>query len=485
MSVEYTEIKQIISEKDILYTIKSCFIGDSSTIEDRKELMWNCFNNKQQKMPEDLSQNLALVLNIKGKIGRVTLENYDNFVNRNSSYFPFKNVTIAVVVFNSQDDSYKNIKNWHGEVSRYCGSYDILQTIIVGMFPDETYHQNLPENIQMAISSIPNSKFFYYYPSGTDEFRKVFFSTVVKIRELLFSDEKLNEIKSVKQKRTIVQKKIIAPQVTSTISSSMNRKLKLASRNEDELVILLKAIVLGDESVSNSCHRITQHILGLPEAIGDDIYEYPQHLIQKENMTIRLRMDVYNHNIPSGKSYTPYFNTLISIIVFRYDDKESFKNVVNWYQETQRYSNLQSNHYFIVGCQYNDTEQIIKDQDTENLLNYISKQKEIQFFKVTGSNWDDLTNKFFSFVDDVCRIEFSKEFLQQCAGLTKNAKHTLTLDNTQHTNDRNKQYRPFILDEENSNIERDEESGSLLGRERNEEPMEFEYSTDSCCCILF
>ncbi|EKE38687.1 hypothetical protein ENU1_157480 [Entamoeba nuttalli P19] len=126
----------------------------------------------------------------------------------------------------------------------------------------------------MAISSIPNSKFFYYYPSGTDEFRKVFFSTVVKIRELLFSDEKLNEIKSVKQKRTIVQKKIIAPQVTSTISSSMNRKLKLASRNEDELVILLKAIVLGDESVSNSCHRITQHILGLPEAIGDDIYEY-------------------------------------------------------------------------------------------------------------------------------------------------------------------------------------------------------------------
>ncbi|EKE38685.1 hypothetical protein ENU1_157460 [Entamoeba nuttalli P19] len=79
----------------------------------------------------------------------------------------------------------------------------------------------------------------------------------------------------------------------------------------------------------------------------------------------------------------------------------------------------------------------------------------------------------------------TNDYRQQCAGLTKNAKHTLTLDNTQHTNDRNKQYRPFILDEENSNIERDEESGSLLGRERNEEPMEFEYSTDSCCCILF
>ncbi|ELP94170.1 hypothetical protein EIN_185770 [Entamoeba invadens IP1] len=484
--MEYTLVSQILSEKDILYNIKTCFIGDPSTNDDRKALIWNCFKSDTSLPPEDMSQVLSMTLNIKDKIGRVTLQNYDNFVSRGASYFPFKGVSLAVVVFNSQDDSYKNVKNWYSEVNRYCGASESLQTLIIGIFPDNSYHDFIPDNIKKAIENIPRSTFFYFDANAGVHFRETFFRLIVNIRDSLFSDLKLVELEAKKERQAMAKKK--PKVVTSTnLSSALSRKMKLVTKNDAEFFVLIKCIALGDEGTSSSCHRVVQHILDLPEAVGDDIEDYvcvPQHMIQKDAVTIKLKIDVYNHSIPSGKSYTPYFNTLVGIIVFRHDDRESFKNVVNWYQETQRYSNLQSNHYFIVGCDYKETTPVITEEDVKNLIGYISKQKPIEYFRADGRNWEQLKERFFDLIDEVYTEEFTPEFLEQCSN-SNVVRNTIGQGQPPGLQQpQTQQYKPFVIDEETPITGvGDEEGGSLLGNHRHEE-MEYEAKSTCCCNVV-
>ncbi|KAL7721224.1 Ras family protein [Entamoeba marina] len=484
------EVNQIVEECDILYNIYTCFVGDPSNSDDRKTLLWNCYTQ--------------MTFKIQNRIGRIHLQNYDNFISRNSSYLPFKNVTLAVVVFDFQDESYKNIKNWHGEVQRFCGNPTNLQTLVVGVYQDDSYLNQVPEHIQNIINIIPNSTFYYYSPNTASGFRAAFLSKISEIRQLVYPDTKLDAALEKKQKlndrksriasqrqqsaqhakvSTRVSSRTTAPINNKRISTTTsNKKFNLVTRNKNNLFVQIKCITLGDPSISLSLHQVVQHTLNLPAALGEDLFEYPQQLVSKENGTIRLRMEVYNHSIPNGKSYTPYFNALVGIIIFHYDNKESFKNVVNWFQETQRYSNLPTMHYFVVGRESSENEPVVGDVDVDNLINYIGKQKEIEFFKCNDNNWDELVIAFYDFLDKVYNIEFPSEFLSQC----------LTALNIKQTNltrepinvERPHQHNAFVMDDENAIGDDADETGSLLGGRTKHEEMEYEDYSSGCCCTI-
>ena len=187
----------------------------------------------------------------------------------------------------------------------------------------------------------------------------------------------------------------------------------------------MRIMVAGDRTVNASCHRVIQGILELPETLGEDIYEYvcqdndafnvvhtqPQRVIQKPGCQLKLKMEAYNHTIPQGKSYTPFFNTLGTIIVFRFDDKQSFMDVINWLQEAKRYSNLQAMHFFIVGCNYRETTPVITDKEASEMAQHIISTEEAMYVKCDGTEWDTLRDRFGDFMQRIYDMEFPPSFL--------------------------------------------------------------------------
>ena len=102
-------------------------------------------------MLEEVTDLYSVIANLSGKVGRVNFVNYNNTLSRQSSYTPFRNVSLAIVVCNNEDkESIKNVKNWYGEVKRYCGNMSIIKPIIVGMFKDNTMRSKLSDEYSVC-----------------------------------------------------------------------------------------------------------------------------------------------------------------------------------------------------------------------------------------------------------------------------------------------------------------------------------------------
>lgn len=120
---------------------------------------------------------------------------------------------------------------------------------------------------------------------------------------------------------------------------------------------------------------------------------------------------MFNDDAHSEKSYSPFFNTIGSVIVFRFDIKQSFMNVINWYEESNRYSNLKKMYFFIIGYLPPDRPSVINEEEVNTLVEHISITDTVKYFMYNGTNTSELRTQFFDFVDEVYSNEFNATFM--------------------------------------------------------------------------
>ena len=216
-------------------------------------------------------------------------------------------------------------------------------------------------------------------------------------------------------------------------------------------------------------------------------------MIKKNGMFYKLRMDLYNYSIPPGKSYTPFFNTIMTVILFDYSNKESFRDVMNWHQESLRYSNLPTLHHFIIGI--DNGKQEISDDEVEGLLNHIdSSRQHLSFFKMQNEDYSEMKKSFYFFVNSVIDNEFNVETIRECLrsnevrhfdqivgedGRPVSAKETRknAIDFSSYENN--------VVIDDNAAHEFNNENDALITRDNYDEEMEREDNASSChCCTL-
>ncbi|ELP92070.1 hypothetical protein EIN_379370 [Entamoeba invadens IP1] len=393
-----TRAKTVIADSSINFTLKVSFVGDTSSDKDRKILMYSLYFTMDMKFGN--------------RIGRISVSNYQNDVGKDKSYFPFKGTTLAVIVFNAQDHSYKNITKWHEEVTRYCGNVLTLHTVFVGVIQKPKKSFKSDEKINNFIKEIPHKVYCRYTPGDIFPFFTDFYQQVDDLKKTHFTEEFILKEEKERQRSRNKTRCVSTPMFANL--QSPQGKAKFVTKSETELYVLIKALWACDSSLSTEAHKMVQNLLDVPAFMGDDIVDYPHHFIKKEDATIRLKLDVYNHVIQHGKSYTPFFNVSIVTLVFRFDEESSFKNVINWYKESQRFCNLPAVKFILVGVEDNNTIATITDFQIDEVKNEIEKTKQFNYVKVTTTDYSNFKNLFYKIVDEIYGTEYPVEYLKGC-----------------------------------------------------------------------
>ena len=103
---------------------------------------------------------------IDGRLGKLEFTNYDNFIGREISYFPFQGMHVLCVAFNGEDDTIHNIRNWIDEGKRYS-SVQKLQIIIIGMYDSYSTTYDVPNIVKDLMYNSHGLVHYVYYARNT------------------------------------------------------------------------------------------------------------------------------------------------------------------------------------------------------------------------------------------------------------------------------------------------------------------------------
>ncbi|KAL7721598.1 Uncharacterized protein QTN25_001263 [Entamoeba marina] len=412
-------LNEVIDEKQFEYAIKVLFVGDSSTLKLRQSLQWKTYKRDNNSTPPDNSNAVnTKQVEIYGKLGKVVYSIYDNNIGRETSYFPFQGIHVLCVVFDTNDNSVENVCNWYEEAKRFCGNKD-MYTFIVG------YNNNLnryePPN---HVSNLMHKKDKIFYFNYTKQTSSLFYEKLddiyALVRKSTLGDDLVDQQNQVKPSNYNRKPSNFNEVQRSTFSSQPNtvdKKRVLVNVTDKITVATIKTLVLGDPCVSDYCQKIC---VGLSVGWSADrsLYSFndcPVKTIPYTTQTsLKIRTYVYDHSIGRGASYTPYFNILGCILCFDFNDQDSFSDLMNWYNETLRYCNLRSTHYFVVGCNYTE-DAPVTDDDVQSFLDYFPMSKKPPFFKYFEGSGNELDETFMNFIMDVAAEEFPQNYLDECA----------------------------------------------------------------------
>ncbi|EDR21498.1 hypothetical protein EDI_185570 [Entamoeba dispar SAW760] len=410
----------VISEKDYEYTIKLLFVGDISTFYQRKSLLWQTY--KRDLNSQDLSDfplQISSSIEINGRIGKIVFTSYNNFIGRETSYFPFKGIHILCVVFDFSNDSIKNIGNWIEEGKRFSGNRK-MYTLIIGLYDNLSNSTNIPTEVSDILLKDNTIEFYSYNKLTTLNLFNKLEQYYIKIRSNDLTDDVIDKQiakeKEYKQRRTISQTGILNKTFSSSPINQEDKKRTLINFNKSEIIITIKTIILGDSCISDFSKRLCTG-LSIDWNTSFNLYsfdDYPPKILQIDNKkTLKLRTYVYDHSIRKGASYTPYFNVLGVILCFDYQKSNTFANLMNWYNETLRYCNLKSTHYIIVGFNKSNNS-IVTDDDVQGFVNFFPMNKRPHVFCFDESKTHEFDLLFEEFCLEINAMEFSQPYLDKC-----------------------------------------------------------------------
>ncbi|ENY65347.1 hypothetical protein EHI7A_063200 [Entamoeba histolytica HM-1:IMSS-A] len=410
----------VISEKDYEYTIKLLFVGDISTFQQRKSLLWQTYKrNLNSQNLSNLPLQTSSTIEINGRIGKLICSTYDNFVGRETSYFPFKGINILCVVFDFSNDSIKNIGNWIEEGKRFSGNKK-MNILIIGLYDNLLNSTNTPTEVSDILLKDTTIQFYTYNKSTTLNLLNELEQCYIQIRLNDLTDDVIDKQiakeREYKQRRTISQTGVLSKTFSSPPMNQGDKKRALIVFNKSEIVITIKTIIVGDSCISDFSRRLCTG-LSLDWNTSFSLYSfdnYPPKLLQLDDgKTLKLRTYVYDHSFRKGASYTPYFNVLGVILCFDYQKSDTFANLMNWYNETLRYCNLKSTHYIIVGFNKSNNS-TVTDDDVQGFVNFFPMNKRPRFFYFEESKTHEFDLLFEEFCLEINAVEFSQPYLDEC-----------------------------------------------------------------------
>ena len=145
-------------------------------------------------------------------------------------------------------------------------------------------------------------------------------------------------------------------------------------------------------------------------------FTFPVRLLEHDGLTIRFKADIFDNDVPLDKSYMPYFNSLLTVVVYRLDSAMSLKNVPNWYHSSLQYNNLSSTNALIVGYA-DETFPVVTRKDVDATVNpLLGTTVTATTFSPTPRSIADFKKTFYRTVMDVYNREFPPAFVLRPSG---------------------------------------------------------------------
>ena len=163
--------------------------------------------------------------------------------------------------------------------------------------------------------------------------------------------------------------------------------------NEKDIQYTFKILFLGDEITLQYRKSLLWKLYKKDKQVKSEEnmkweYTIPIELQKKIG---QLKLTNYDNSISQERSYIPYQNTHLLVLVFDFKN-ESFKNIPNWFEQAKRFCNNKNLITIVVGVSTEITQHL---EIPENVKQILSDENKVYYFNYTTEN----TDEFISMID--------------------------------------------------------------------------------------